>query len=316
MKKFFHLLKDWFSNDKFLLVFSFLLAIIMWMMVISDRNPQTNSLVKNVPVEFVNAETLQNSGLHIISKSNDEVYVSISGRLSEIYHITAKDIDAKLDLSSVRSPGVYHIPVIASVDKAGVSLEEVIPETISIEVDYIVKNRRDIEVLYQGELQEGYELESATLSIDALTLEGPETTLRKIAKAVAVVDLSNITESGDVDCKLKLANSSMEEITDANVTMSSTSVTVSLKVNKVKQVPVQVVLDGEVDAHRMSVLPIPKTVIIKGEKDIIDKIEKIETEPVKKENIPTSSGKISGKLAVPENVTTEKDEIGIEFILE
>lgn len=301
-------MKSLFQNDKVLFVLSFFVAVVLWMLVVSDRNPQIDSVLRNVPISYMNTESFVNSGLEIISSSANTANVKVEGRLSEVYRVSGKDIVLSADFSGIYSPGTYEVPITVTAHPSSVSVETVDPEMMKVQIDYIVKNKREVEILYQGELPEGYELSEANLSTTSVTIEGPENKLASISKAVAVVELDNLTESKTIECPLKLISIDGSEVSHDNLKLSSTEVSVEQKILMVKELPVQVILSGEADLDTAVVCD-PANVIVKGEKKILEKISQIETEPIPTERVPEGNGRVTIKLNVPDDLECEVENI-------
>lgn len=304
-----------FRNDKVLFVLSFFIAVALWMVVISERNPQTANVIRGVAVSYVNTETMDGAGLKIISTSNETADVKIFGRLSEASLVTMRDVSVTADMSQINKPGTYEISLAATVGRTGVSVETVTPATIQVQADYIVKNKRDVEAKFINNLPDGYEAGDVSLSTTSVTVEGPENTLQKIAKAVAEIDLNNVTDDISGSFPLKLVDANGKEIVSDKLTVSTTEVWADVKIIKEKTVPVQIVLDGEVDLSRTghSVSAQPENVVIKGKKSDVDSIDKIETEPVLRSVIPEEAGTVAAKLRLPTGVTSETSEVNVIF---
>ena len=309
MKRLFSLL----DNDKVLLVVSLLIAIGLWMVVIIERDPKIESSIKNVEISYLNTDNLDASGLNIISVTDKTADVKISGRRSEVYPVSEKNLVTTVNMADIRAPGYYELPVSVTQTKTSVLIENIEPKNITVRIDYINTNRRDIEVRYKGSPAEGFEIEKYTPSVTSVTVEGPENALAKIAKVIAEVDVSGIKESCDLQADLKLIDSSGIRIDDPDVKMSSQSATVSLNVIQVKTVPVQVILDGEVDLEQsgISIASQPAEVIIKGSNDIVSEIEKIETEAI--EHIPDTDAEISANLILPDGIVCETEAVTVAF---
>ena len=304
-----------FRNDKVLFVLSFFIAVALWMVVISERNPQTANVIRDVAVSYVNTETMDGAGLKIISASNETADVKIFGRLSEASLVTMRNVSVTADMSQINKPGTYEISLAATVDRAGVSVETITPATIQVQADYIVKNKRDVEAKFINNLPDGYEMGDVSLSTTSVTVEGPENTLQKIAKAVAEIDLNNVTDDISGSFPLKLVDANGKEITSNKLTVSTTEVWADVEIIKEKTVPVQIVLDGEVDLSRTghSVSAQPENVVIKGKKSDVDSIDKIETEPVLRSVIPEEAGTVAAKLRLPTGVTCETSGVSVIF---
>lgn len=305
-------MKGFFQNDKVLFVISFLVALALWMMVVGDRNPQIDSTIRNVPVSYTNTESFVNSGLKIISSSTKTANVKIEGRLSEVYKVSSKDIVLTADFSGIYSPGTYEIPINVTAHPSSVSVETVEPQMMRVQIDYIVKNKREVEISYIGELPEGYEISEAKLSTTSVTIEGPENKLASISKAIAVIELDNLTETKTFECPLKLISIDGSEVSYDNLKLSSTEVMVDQKVLMIKELPVQVILSGEADLNTAVVCD-PANVIVKGEKEILGKLSQIETDPVPISMIPGGNGRVTIKLNIPDGLECEVETINAVF---
>lgn len=310
------MMKKLFDNDKFLAILSLMIAVVLWMMVISQRNPQTDYMLRSIPITFLHeTQMLENHDLNIISKSHTSVDVEITGRLSEVYDVLSSDVSVMADLSGIATTGAHDIPLKVEIAKAGVSVKSVSLENVRIVSDYIIKNRREIEIKYFNDLPEGLEIESTNLSVSSITIEGPQTALKQVAKAIAVIDLSEVKESKSVECDLQLVDSEENVVAQDGLSLSSTKATVDIKVLQSKEVPVQVVLDGEVntEAQGITVVSHPTTVVVKGDVETMKGLEKIETEPISQLHIPSSTASVTALLNIPDNVKTETTSVRVEF---
>ena len=312
-------MKKWFSfldNDKVLLIVSLLAAVILWMVVISDRNPTDVDYLRDIDISYINAENIEASGMNIISMSATSADVKISGRLTELQQITRQNVTATVDMTGIVSPGNYKLAVNVTQTKGGITVENIEPREITIRVDYIETNKRDVEIKFVGEHSENIEIISAVPSVSSVTIEGPEKTLDSISKAVATINVSEITDNCSVESVIKLLDASGMEITDKEVKISSASATVDIEVVHLKKVPVQVILNGEVDVQNkgIRVVSTPESVVVKGTKELLQNIEKIDTETIL--HIPEVSAVIGAKLVIPEGVTCDTEKVNIAFTIE
>lgn len=307
--------KNLFQNDKALFVLSFLVAIALWMMVIGDRNPQIESVLRSVPISNTKTEDFTDRGLKIISTSSNTANVKISGRLSEVYQVGVGDVVLTADFSGIYVPGTYEIPVVVAAQPSSVTAEIISPTSLKVQIDFIVKNKRDVEVMYTGTLPDGFELGEAKVSATSVTVEGPENKLAEITKAVAVIDLNDLTKSKSFECPLKLISADGTEVSHDTLKLSTTEVSVEQEIIMAKQIPVQVVLSGEVnlDSLGVTVSPDPATIVVKGDKEVLDKLAEIETEAFPADRIPQGGGNVMMKLIIPEGVECETQMISVAF---
>ena len=286
------------------------------MVVISDRNPTDADFLRDIDITYINTENIEASGMNIISMSSDSVDVKISGRLTELQQITKQNVTATIDMSDILSPGNYNLDVKVTQTKSGITVENIEPQSIMVRVDYIETNKRDVEVNMIGQLPEGIEIISAVPSVSSVTIEGPEKTLDAISKAVATIDVTEISDSCSLHSAIKLLDASGMEITDKEVKISSGSATVDVEIVQLKTVPVQVILNGEVDIENsgIHVRVTPETVVVKGKKEILKEIEKIDTEAIL--HIPEATAVIGAKLVLPEGVSSDAEDVSVAFTIE
>ncbi|MBR5230346.1 MAG: hypothetical protein IKW01_05745, partial [Firmicutes bacterium] len=64
------------------LVIALLMAISLWVYVLLQVNPFSNELVRNVPITYLNEDTLAKEGLIVLNKEYETVTVSYSGQIS------------------------------------------------------------------------------------------------------------------------------------------------------------------------------------------------------------------------------------------
>ncbi|MBQ2968142.1 MAG: hypothetical protein IJE10_08510 [Clostridia bacterium] len=307
------LLNKIFRNDKFILVISVLAAIGLWMAVVSEQNPMTDSLFRGIKINRNHTETMMQDELKIISVSAETADVKVNGRLSDISNIILEDVSVSADFSSVTGPGTYTIPLVANVRRSGITVSSIEPSEIKVVADYIGKNRFQVEPVFTGTLPDGYVKDSFVLGTNSITIEGPAEILEKVARVVVKVDLDNVTESISAGYKPVLLDNHGTPIHDHELTMSSTEIWVDVPILMEKDAKVNIRLDSVVnlDSAGIHLSANPDTVKIQGERAILADIEGIETEPLTLPDEP--QGTVMLKLVLPEGVRAEPSEVEVKI---
>ena len=161
---------------------SVLCAFLVWLGVVNVADPVMTSTVE-VPVEIVNGEVLEASGLtyEIIGKKTTTVSYEV--KTTNAHRIRPADFRAYADMTDlwsvtgsipVKVEVLNHSEYLLSAPVSRVS-------TIKIETEPLQKKRFDINVSYAGDLEEGYEAGDVVLSPDHLYVEGPESTIGQIS---------------------------------------------------------------------------------------------------------------------------------------
>ena len=101
-----------FGNNKFVLFFSVISAVILWFAVSSQDKDDFNRTITNIPVT-VNYENsiAQDLGLEIIDSIQTTVDVTVTGKRGAISSLTADDFTASVALSSVTKAGTYNLEI-------------------------------------------------------------------------------------------------------------------------------------------------------------------------------------------------------------
>ncbi|MDR2245620.1 MAG: hypothetical protein LBE17_02930 [Treponema sp.] len=127
------------------------------------------------------------------------VRVTLRGEANSIYPILEDDIDVYLDLSKYTAEGVYRVPVqvrregtALGVDPLEISVD---PPEVSIELDRKISKYVPLKPDIQGELAEGYELVSRTLTPTQVVVDGPLRRMSGLSELyTGVIDLGGRSE--------------------------------------------------------------------------------------------------------------------------
>src|SRR5690625_6765 len=78
---------------------SIVFAIFLWSYVMGATNPTIRREYRNLPVELINEETLQNNDMVIVEPKEPTVNVTLSGPRNEINKVQPRDIIVQVDLA-------------------------------------------------------------------------------------------------------------------------------------------------------------------------------------------------------------------------
>ena len=96
---------DLLHNDKLMLAFSFVAAIIIWLAVVINVSPETTTTIQNVKVTIDNAVPSQ-FGLEVFGDSEFYVDVTVKGKKYQISSLKPEDIKILAQTNNVESAGV------------------------------------------------------------------------------------------------------------------------------------------------------------------------------------------------------------------
>lgn len=222
-------LKGLFSNTKFLIVFSIILAFIFWIVVALEFTPITETTIQGIPItiEF-KGTTAELNKFECFNETDFKVDVTIEGKRYEIggNKITADDFTAVAYTTYVNSAGQSALAVDVqpknkdaeykiintSVDYINVYLDKRESKTLDVEID--IKNVDEDKVA-----AEGYLFDKDYINYyKELKLSGPKSQIDKIDRVLLeVTPGKNLKKSVEVEGNLVFKSSSGEPLGDEDL---------------------------------------------------------------------------------------------------
>ena len=136
-----HLKRNWPAK-----LLSLLAAIVMWFFIMRDQNP-VMEVTYTVPVQVQNLDSH-----YIIEDAPDVARIVLSGPRDTIMSIKADNLRAYIDASGVK-PGQNNV-TIGFTPPAGMSLVEVKPDTVTINVDEYAERKIPVEIVPIGKFSD------------------------------------------------------------------------------------------------------------------------------------------------------------------
>jgi len=233
-----------FSNDRAVLVFSLLMAVICWFVVALSVDTEASVAVENVPVNLDSQSSVLNSlDLHAIDADNIEVDVHIRGERLVVGSIEKDDIRIIADLSRVSAPGTVEIPLTAvNNTNQDFDIISVSPATLSVKFDRLLTKSLPITANITGlSVEDDYVVENETISPATVTISGPEIDVDKVASCVVNIEVDGKLEKPTTyQSDIILLDSSGEVIESSFISVDATTAEVVVPVKKIEVLPLVV----------------------------------------------------------------------------
>ncbi|MGN0173515.1 MAG: YbbR-like domain-containing protein [Acutalibacteraceae bacterium] len=309
MKKFKYSLHGLLNNNKFLLVISLLIAIGIWVTVSPQRDMTINCPVK-ISTKNSSAEKL---GLEIIDGKEQTISVTVLGEWYNISELTAEDINISYSFTGVVDPGEYDVAITATKanSTADFTIESVTPEKVKVTMDHISTVTYPIEVVTNNITAEDG-LIVGTPIVDnekgEIEITGPATKLKKLDRVVAEINVEEtLSKSKIFTSELKFLNKNGKEIDVTSFTLPYNEVDVIVPINQTKTVDIEAKFVNLPEAYKAK--PVSYTVSqnsieLIGTKEALDKIDKIELDPIDYKELTPTNNEFNMKLNLPSGVTT------------
>ncbi len=184
-----------FKSKTFNIIFSIVLATLLWAYVMININPQATKEFKGIEIEYINANSLSLNNLAVVENENITADIVLEGNINVLNSLTADDISATIDLAG-REKGENTIPVSLQLPD-GVKIASVSPETVSVVIEEKVEEIYTIDLQIDGSLPSGYKIISSTFTPETVIATGPKSAMDQVENVVAKVNPNDIAISSD-----------------------------------------------------------------------------------------------------------------------
>lgn len=246
-------------NDKLMLIFSFIAAIVIWLGVVINVSPEMTTTIQNVKVT-IDSTVPSQFGLEVFGDNEFYVDVKVTGKKYKISSLNAEDIKIIAQTNSVDSAGMKTLLLksdqtfgnsdyaISSISQKSIDVYFDVPKTIQmvIEPDIVAD---DIEIV-----EDGFKTGEINLSETSVSVTGPSTEINRIVKAVARLKLQkslSANKSADVDVLL------LDENGKTNfkyVTTDIQNVILTIPVLRVKEINTTILFKNAPDEYVLNPL--------------------------------------------------------------
>ncbi len=293
-----------FNNNRFLMVLSFLSAVIIWFTVSIVYSPQSTRSIAGIPVEISFSD--EDAGYQAYSATELFAKVEVKGKKYVVEQLSADSLTVSATVESVTSSGMYTLDLTAKKRTASgdYTVGSVSPSTINVMIDVERVAQLPVEIVCEGatvpEMKENNQnllLEPTFVEegMQTVTVKGPETQVSKIATCTAVAKVNEeLTTSKEFTAGIMLYDAEGKVLYDAvNKTSSLDFVTLSYEtapiianVNLRKIVPLKFAVAGapksapsvslrEITGSQIASDNQVSTIGIKGAVDVISQIDQI-----------------------------------------
>lgn len=183
-----HRARGSFRNNVGMWLLALGLSVGLWVLVSNEQNPpKTDTFPSDIPVKPVNVP----QNLDILG-GVEPVRVRITAPLDLWSRLSASNFKATADLSGA-GPGVQEVVVRAESTNSRVEVLEVIPRKIKVQLEALKKQVVPVRVNFQDSVPFGYTFDPPKLSVEQVTILGPEPLVNQVDSAVADVNLGGVT---------------------------------------------------------------------------------------------------------------------------
>ena len=265
-----------FTHNIGLKLLAVFFAVLLWLVVVNVDNPsQSRSFTATVQV--VNEDLLTAQGKYYTIKNNENtVSFRVTARRSVMEQLSSSDFTATADMANLENDS--RIPVEITANRYAGSVT-VAGSTKYLEIE--VGEQRSVKFIINGETtgkpDDGYAISKVSVSPNVITISGPADRVSRIDSVVAICNVDNISSDISESVVPTLLDSLGDVVDTTGLEMSENTVNVSVSMQSVKDVAVEVETSGEL-AEGLTLKEIktdPGTIRIMGQGSVINDITEV-----------------------------------------
>ncbi|MDY2960215.1 MAG: CdaR family protein [Hornefia sp.] len=265
------------QSKKANLLIALILAIVLWIYVIGELDPETTKVYRSVPVMIQNEQVLENHGLSVKKLGKKTITVRVSGKRRSIYRLKASEIKVSADVENAVE-GENNISLEVKVpDK--ISLEEQSLAKVNVSVEKRVSENRNVDVKYIGKLKNGYEPSTKGIFPKKIQITGGKSQVAKVENLKAEIKLSRVEKyQSNIETKVVPVDKDGKEV--GGIKMDPAAVNVQPVLYKTKTVNLNIKIKGANSGRYKRSYKLPKSITVKGMESALAKIESVEAEDI------------------------------------
>lgn len=291
------------KNDISTKIVSVLFAIVMWFYIIQVQSPEVERRIKDVPVLFTQMAELQDRDLMLVNEKEYKVDLKVRGRRKYVVDLDSSNVSVSADVGNIKNTGTHTVYTSVVLPNGNVEIVNQDPSIITVLVDDIVEVEKDIYVQTKGKPADGYCVGECKTTPGKLKIRGAKTVVGGIDHILTTVDVSNKSEDISTVEPFEFIGSADTVIKSAYVTVDQDTVDVHCEILKKKTVALEpkFAFDfGQDEWYELDDNSV-KSIEIAGTASAIEKLNKIETQPITKQMIGDND-KVEVELVLPPGV--------------
>lgn len=289
-------------------IFNMVLAIVVaagaWAFVVINYKPMTEVSYSDVPITYTGLVTLANRGYAVSGANYDTIQVRLQQKRVDTGRISPEDILVTADVSGL------------STGENTVSLEVTPPEgtiivdashrNVTLDIESAVSENMEISVEYPPGAEEDAEPVISDISVTDASVIATEEKLGEIDRIAAVLDPDSLGDKAR-HFTIELAALDEEGNEVPNVFIDPENVSLRAAAGYTRTVKLEVPVKDESDDGYERKTVAPDTIVIKGNREVVDEITSIKAKEIDVTYYYEDS-EIPVEYELPEGIHLAKDQ--------
>ena len=292
------------------IVLAVLITLALWCYMEFYDSPNTELVVKDIPVEFSNEDTiLAENGLMLLSGYDTTVDLTLQGKRKVLMNLDPSQVRVVADTSGITAAGVqtlnytYILP--NGISPSDISVKSRSIYNITVTVGTLYSKPVPVEVEVKGQVADGYFTGDITIDPQTLTLRAEREDMLNVHHAKVTVNLGGATSTLIKTLEYTLYDANDVPVYNDNIRASTKLIQVTVPVRTTKTVPLEMEMVGTNLMKSVIVDIKPASVTLVGEGSTLDTINKLTLDRIYVEDlVPGLNGPFTYTIKLPAGVTT------------
>ena len=277
-------MKDKMTNNLKLKIIAVLFATGLWMISININDPY-QSKDYSVSVQLLNMNNLTSAGKYVeVINDSDEISVRVRGNRSVMDNFNVSNIVATADLNELNENNQVPIKV-ATLKTSANKIESIRSNDTYLEVriEDIKKIQKSLEVVTRNVPEDGYMLGKVSTEQTALKINGPESAVAMVDKAVVNFDLAGATDDVSMILPIELYDAEGNRIQDNRLSMSVKEVQCVANILATKEIPIIATVKGTPAkgyGYTSEIICEPSTVMVAAKSSVLRSLKEVNLKEV------------------------------------
>lgn len=289
-----------------------LIAVGLWLYVVTFVSPNSDNHFYNIPVTLQGEVVLQERGLMITTTELPTVSLHLEGNRTDLNKLNSSNITIAVDVSKIGEAGTHNLTFTpgypGNVANNSITVLSRTPGSITLEVEERISKSVPVDIQYEGTLSQDYmaDKENKVLDYESVNITGPKSVVDQISMARINVDLEGRVESISEQFRYTLCNEKGEPVDAAMVTTDVEGITLTLKILRVKEIAltVNIVDGGGATKDTSSITLQHETILISGSDSLLEGLDSLELGTINLGEM-LEDEVLTFPIKLPEGVTNE-----------
>ena len=304
---------------------SLVIALGIWVYVVSVVSPEYEVTIHSIPVELVGADTLADRDLIIVSNKNFTVDLKLLGNRVDLKKLSASNITIQADLSQIKEPGEhtirYDIIYPSIVQSGNIDALEKHPQHITLIVAERGTKQVPVKVKYKGSVPADYvaDRQNPQINHKTVTITGPVAELERVDHASILVDLTDQVSTITGVFRPTICDANGNALVDAAMLSCDVKeIQTTIKIRKIKTVPivVEVIPGGGLTEDDVKLTLSIDSIVVSGSEAALEDLDQIVVGQIYLSNLLDSTT-MDFEISLPAGVgnVTGATSVTVEIIL-